>query len=94
MEYEYFKTVQLIMNRVFFSSNKMKYPLYDLIDCHTLKNKNNVFGNLKINVLSFLVYMYFLKLKTCISMKIKMCIQSMIINLLKILTCNLHSNYH
>lgn len=39
MEYEYFKTVQLIMNRVFFSSNKMKYPLYDLIDHHTLKNK-------------------------------------------------------
>lgn len=39
MEYEYFKTVQLIMNRVFFSSNKMKYPLYDLIDYHTLKTK-------------------------------------------------------
>lgn len=39
MEYEYFKTVQLIMNMGFFSSNKMKYPLYDLIDYHTLKNK-------------------------------------------------------
>lgn len=39
MEYEYFKTVHLIMKRVFFSSNKMKNPFYDLIDYHILKNK-------------------------------------------------------
>lgn len=93
MEYEYFKTVQLIMNRGFFSSNKMKYPLHDLIDYHILKIKYCIW-KLEDKRFMFSCFYVLSKLKTCISMKIKMCIQSMIINLLKILTCNLHSNYH
>lgn len=39
MEYEYFKTVQLIMNRGFFFIQQNEISSYDLIDYHTLKNK-------------------------------------------------------
>lgn len=73
----------------------MKYTLYDLIDYHVFKIKEDTsIWKFEDKRSSFYVCLYLLKLNTCISMKTKARIQSLIINLPTILTYNLFSNYN